>query len=455
MSNQEMNKPNWLSELQQKSWEPEILLSGIVLYGLFQIPAILDSLLLYGNDNLFGDTTDLDNLVNSLKVALYWLTCGLILHLVSRGIWVGMVGLSFTFPNGLNKDRLKVSGKFEKVLDKIPPIEQIIINLEKVSSALFSVSFMLFMVMMGAYLFILVFLVIPLVSFDLLIDLNSLSKVGETIVAIYAMTVIIIGLLSLIDFITLGFFRRFKWVSKIYYPFYWVVSVVTLSRFYRPIYYTIISNYGKWKIGVFLIFFAVTSLFGVGGLQDSVFPGESLTQLEFWNNARSTSSFSGYYDDQNDDFHSVQAQIQSDIISENTVRLFVVLKVTREDSIRKHCNYDSLATETEMTGSTIELQCASSFYQVYLDDSLVNDQKWLFHYKQSTEQRGLLTYIDIRDLEPGMHSVKVAGPEKMYGYPFASIPFYRELSQSGYYVPKQPEKKDEDSFLKLKGVLPK
>ncbi|MEQ8238226.1 MAG: hypothetical protein RIA69_03395 [Cyclobacteriaceae bacterium] len=433
---------SWLTELQQKSWEPEILLSGIVLYGLFQIPAILDALLLYGKDNLFGDTTDLDNLISSLKVALYWLTCGLILHLISRGIWVGMVGLSFTFPNGMNKERLKVTGKFEQQLDKIPSIEQIIINLEKVSSALFSVSFMLFMIMMGAYLFILILLVIPIFGVEQLLGIDAFGKTAENVISIYAVTILSIGGLSLVDFVTLGFFRRFKWVSKLYYPLYWLVSSITLSRFYRPIYYTIISNYGKWKIGLFLIFFAVTSVFGVGGLQDGVFPGESLTQLEFWNNSRRSTSFSGHYDDQIDDFHSVQAQIQSDIISGNTLRLFVVLKVSREDSIRKYCNYDSLISQTKMISSEIEHHCASAFYHVYLNDSLISDQKWLFKYKQRTEQRGLISYIDVSDLPQGMHSIRVRGPKEMYKFNFSEIPFYREISQNEYYVPQKPKKKE-------------
>ena len=116
-SKHEFEKPAWLNELQQKSWEPEILLSGIVLYGMFQIPDLLDSFLEFGNDNLFGSTTDLDNFVSSIKVALYWLIGTLILHLISRGIWVGMVGLSYTFPNGINRDRLKMSGKFTSTID--------------------------------------------------------------------------------------------------------------------------------------------------------------------------------------------------------------------------------------------------------------------------------------------------------------------------------------------------
>lgn len=123
-----MEKPKWLDELQQKSWEPEILLSGIVLYGMFQAPGLLDSFLAFAKLNIDGNFNSLDNLVALLKIGFYWLTLGLILHLISRGIWVGMVGLSFTFPDGIKKENLKLSPRFRKRVDRIPSIEQIITN---------------------------------------------------------------------------------------------------------------------------------------------------------------------------------------------------------------------------------------------------------------------------------------------------------------------------------------
>ena len=207
-SKHEFEKPAWLNELQQKSWEPEILLSGIVLYGMFQIPDLLDSFLEFGNDNLFGSTTDLDNFVSSIKVALYWLIGTLILHLISRGIWVGMVGLSYTFPNGINRDRLKMSGKFTNTIDKIPAFEQIIVNLEKISSALFSIAFMLFMIMIGAYLFLLILLIIPILSLSFVMGFDDGS--AEGFIDTYAIIILVIGTVALIDFVTLGLLKRFK-----------------------------------------------------------------------------------------------------------------------------------------------------------------------------------------------------------------------------------------------------
>jgi len=118
-TNQKPEAPAWLAELQQKSWEPEVLLSGIVLYGMFQVPSILDGFIYYFNVNFTISTGDIDSFVRIMKVAVYWLTGGLIAHLISRGIWVGMVGLSFAFPAGINQDNLKHADKYRAFLGRI------------------------------------------------------------------------------------------------------------------------------------------------------------------------------------------------------------------------------------------------------------------------------------------------------------------------------------------------
>lgn len=453
--NQEIDKPSWLSELQQKSWEPEILLSGIVLYGMFQAPDLLDRFYQYATLNIYDNASDVQNLVTILKVALYWLTFGLILHLVSRGIWVGMVGLSFTFPDGINKENLKLSPKFEKAIDRIPPIEKIIINLEKISSSLFSISFMLFMMMIGTYFFFLVMLIIPVLSFIWLLDFKDFTYVEGIIIAVYSMIILGIGFMSLIDFLTLGYLKRIKWLSKIYYPIYRLMSMLTFSRFYRPIYYTIVTNFGKWKIALFLIAFTAISFIGLDKASHSTIPGEEFTRIEMWSNTVDVANFSGHYDDQNDDFHSVKAQIQSDIISENTLRLFVVMELGLEDSIRKNCQYDTLRKKLDTASAYVKNMCVKQFYQVKLDDQQLGEQDWLFHYKQKTNQRGIMSYIDISDLDKGLHYVTIKGPDHMYKGHIAKVPFYREISNTGYYVPKKTQEEDSESYLKLKKVLPK
>jgi len=205
--------PKWLSELQQKSWEPEILLSGIVLYGMFKVPGLLDEFLAFFKPNIFGNSQDIDNLVALFKMGIYWLITGLILHLICRGIWIGMVGLSYTFPNGIRQDKLNYKGKFNDKVNQTPPYERIVIRLEKICSSLFSISFMLFMSLIGGYLFFLFLIVLPFTILYVYFDLGF-SGFLFNVFQVYVVVVLGIGIIALIDFLSLGYFRRFRWFAK-------------------------------------------------------------------------------------------------------------------------------------------------------------------------------------------------------------------------------------------------
>jgi len=423
-------KPNWLTELQQKSWEPEILLSGIVLYGMFQVPELLEDFEAFAKLNLYDNFNDVGNFVALLKVALYWLIFGLILHLVTRGIWVGMVGLSFAFPNGINRNKLILSPKFQEHVNKIPSIEQIILNLDKLCSSLFSISFMMFMMVIGGYAFILLTAILPISAYLTWVGFDNAGENIETFLGIYTMIILGIAVIGLFDFLTLGLLKRYQWLSKIYLPLHKFISFFTLASFYRPIYLTLITNYNKLKIGLFLFLFVLISFFMLNNISTSTsFPGDTWSRLSIWSNSRGVTSYSGHYDDQNQDVFSVRAHIQSDIISDNTVRLFAVLSIGREESIKEFCDYDSMI-KLDTAKSFVNMHCASIFHQVVIDDIKVENIQWQFHYKQKTKQRGLLAYIDITDLPIGMHTLQVKGPDELYSSAFAEIPFYREISWS-------------------------
>ena len=124
---------------------------------------------------------------------------------------------------------------------------------------------------------------------------------------------LIAGFLGFIDFVTLGFFKRFKWISKIYWPIYRLVGVLTLARFYRPIYYILVSNISRWKIALAIAAFAMISFWSIGNNQ-SQYAGEDFSQINLWSDNIETGAFTGYYDDQNDNIKSVVASIQSDVI---------------------------------------------------------------------------------------------------------------------------------------------
>ena len=419
--------PKWLEDLQQRSWEPEILLSGIVLYGMFKVPALLDWFLTFFRQNIFGNTQDIDNLVALFKMGIYWLITGLILHLICRGIWIGMVGLSYTFPKGIRMDRISYREKFQNKVEKTSSYEEIVIRLEKISSALFSVSFMLFMSLIGGYLFFFLLVVIPFIVAFVYFDMRF-SGSGFDVFQYWVLLILSIGILGLVDFVSLGYFRRFKWFAKIYWPLHRLISALTLSRFYRPIYYGLVTNFNKWVVFAFLLIFSFSSIFGAGRITDTLYPGDGYSRLTYWSRSLGYSAFSGYYDDQNVEVYSERAHIPSDIVNGDVLRLFVVGHITYEENMTEHTPIDSLEKLYPDTSQTaLHLMVVSEFFEVTLDDEPVSDLDWLFHYKSTLDQRGFLTYIDISDLPEGLHWIDVKGPEHMYNFPFAVIPFYRDV----------------------------
>jgi hypothetical protein len=70
------DQKNWLQRLQEGSWEPEILISGIVLYGLFQLfPLIaeLDHYLEHYGLIIFSGGNINENITALLTVSVVWL----------------------------------------------------------------------------------------------------------------------------------------------------------------------------------------------------------------------------------------------------------------------------------------------------------------------------------------------------------------------------------------------
>lgn len=454
MQKQENETPQWLDELQQRSWEPEVLLSGIVLYGMFKVPPVLDRFLLFFKSSIYGTVSDIDNLVGILKLGIYWLIVGLILHLIARGIWVGMVGLSYTFPQGINREKLKFKGRFNTRIDTIPPFQQIIIRLEKLCSSLFSISFMLFMSSLGAYMFLFILVVIP---FVFLISFTSPALWSESVIfKIYLIAVLIVGFIALLDFITIGYIRRYKWAGRFYWPVHQVISVLTFARFYRPIYFGFASNYSRKTIVFILILFTTISLYAFGTITD---PNETTSsRISLWHTSRGDQAFHGYYDDQNDERFSVQVQIPSDIIDENVLRVFIPVDINKEDSIKAYVNYDSLiaaARENKIPYSKRDLHAVKKFYHIYLNDSLLQNLNWFYHYKSKTGQQGYLAYVNISSLNVGIHHLQVGGPPSMYKQHWADVPFYRDISDSKEESPLYNKQDRTEEYLQVKPTLPK
>ena len=134
----------------------------------------------------------------------------------------------------------------------------------------------------------------------------------------------------MIDYFSLGFFKKLKWFSKVYYPFYQFYNVITLSSLSRSIYYYLISKFSKKKIR--LVYLAALTLimtfFLLDFNQHQYYPEES-------NPFTISSNF--YDDDRPEDEYINSVSIQSSFIDKPNFQVFLRYDASDNALIKNNC----------------------------------------------------------------------------------------------------------------------
>lgn len=393
------SKDNWLRRIQEGSWEPEILISGIVLFGLFKVyPLIgeLDYFLEMNSSSMFslGDVNEA--LTSILKFANVILIVGFLSHILFRSVWAAFVGLSYVYKSGVKGKKLNYPDRYMSDIQKRGDYTMQIIKLEKICSAIFAMSFLLFMWLAGLSVF-----------FSLVAALIGLFNVlfpGNYDYTVLNNTLVIFSLIVFIDFISLGGLRKIPYINKIYYPLHKLAGWLTLSFLYRNIYYGFVSNHKKWKISLALILFSLISFFSV-----LLIRANESTLVRAMDLAPHNSPYrldeTNYRNKVKDGVFSKRMHIDGFVIDKSYVELFIVHTTEFEDGwILPACNYDSLKEVKGVSHDSLRMSCLENFYGVALDGNLLEDD-FIYQRNSTTNQDGLLQIIDISVLENGKHKL--------------------------------------------------
>ena len=145
----------WLDRIAQESWEPELIISGIAIYALFQLPALLDQLLDYYQFNIQVGTNFVDEAlpllaIIMLKTGVYVLTVGFVLHFLVRAFWVAFIGLNSVYETGIKFESLSYNDTYKKLLrEKMGSPKEFALSLDKTAGILLSLSFLIVLVLAG------------------------------------------------------------------------------------------------------------------------------------------------------------------------------------------------------------------------------------------------------------------------------------------------------------------
>ncbi|NJO02785.1 MAG: hypothetical protein HC880_14885, partial [Bacteroidia bacterium] len=108
------SKPEWLEDIQNRSWEPELFISGGIIFFLLQVTDFLykESFLMLQRSGNYEPI-----IIASLLIAAFnALIFGFVIHLIMRGFWVAAITLSYVFPEGIRMSKIHYAGVFKKRL---------------------------------------------------------------------------------------------------------------------------------------------------------------------------------------------------------------------------------------------------------------------------------------------------------------------------------------------------
>ena len=441
--NDEGKLRRWVSNLQLESWQLELLITG---FSIFLLATSVDQYAEFSASFRFNKlvASSASNVIfigagrfilNTIPLALNFFLISLLVHLLLRGFWIGIVGLS-SVSNTIDIESLKLKGPFRKrIPEKIRSLDDLIFFLDQVSSVIFAYTYLLAfsiisVMLVSAFLFSLLGVG---TFFQNSVDGNQGVLILLSVLNFFLVLILAVGaVIFFLDTILFSAFKKSKWFSVLYYPIYRFFSVISLSFIYRSIYYHLITNYTKKQIiSVTLVLGA--SLFvayRIDAWQTYPYYPEVIDENQYIVQK-------GHYDDERREGYIYSGSIPSKFVKNDFLELFLryspssneVLSVlcpdfrdlernvslTRAMSAGAKSAQDSTLTLEEILGTDESYEalvkssvgCLSSIYEVYIDGEKRDDLEFFFTRHDNKGERGVETVIDIAELRRGRHLITI------------------------------------------------
>ncbi len=402
-----------LQKLQEESWQLELLISGFAIFGLF---SAWEPIQIYAREAQNNQEVLKSIVLVVASVSCAILLFNLLLHVTLRGLWIGALGLRYV-SGDIDYDELKYSPKFTNYLKKkIGSFDKYIATLENYCSIIFAISFLLIF-----YVLALTFTIAAIgLTAENIIDNENLPTWVSKGLGIPIVIFIVIGmLLTFIDFITQGWLKKKQWISKIYFPIYWVFSFITLSFLYRPLVYNFLDNKFLKRISFILVPFYFIILLGTSlKYNKSNYIEKSNTSSTYY------ASSKNYEDMLNEEGQFIKiAAIPSKVINDSYLKVFMIFSdgiedriFSRNKSLKPEKDKRGLTTGMEFSGSGLNRKERDSLKREYLKTFnniykvVIDSVQWHSEFilgESKTKEFGFETYLDIKKLSKGKHTLKI------------------------------------------------
>ncbi|PHI18979.1 hypothetical protein CEQ90_15170 [Lewinellaceae bacterium SD302] len=399
------SKPEWLSRLEEESYQAELLISGAAIFGCLLLPGLISDLEGYVLYTVNRESMTIWYFIFLfLNMLAYVLIITFLLHFTMRALWVGMVSFNSAYPDGY-KPNERFSKHFQQqLIEDIGDVHGYIRELDKSCSTIFGAGFSIAFVALGYILLMSVFAALFYALRDYLPTFAGWVLAGTIFV-------LVMGFAVFSTILSTKKYRDGNFAKRYHYPIARLFNRAFMNIGYRPASYitgVLTSQKADQKSGVWLPL-VVSALIGMtGGML-----------------GMSNMNVRAYFDDVYHRMASDPATLIPEVYADHEpegyvyhpvipahemeagelLTVFLPLPNREKFELERQCDLPEASGERNETARNArrarEVDCARSFYRFYLNDR----------------------ELRVEDLQRHLY-----GPEKQFGF---QATFYRPPAKEG------------------------
>lgn len=429
-----------IAAFQKDSWQLEVFISGGIVYWLYSVTDDFQSFFF----EIYPISYTTSNQI-ILLFGAYTITRALLIgfsaNLLLRAVWLAYLGLSYWYPRGLNKERLPQNVAFSNRIDKSKTAAERLLDIERWCNLSFS-----FAVVFALFSFSLVVIMSGLMYLILWITgQNFLDNSWITYGMVIGLVLLQLGILDKL-FYSKGS-PDSRW-GRFRDRFSRVLDVLTLSFLFKREFLVLRTNAKPWLVyGLSVLYLGLALLISINQIGRyypfgtfNIEPFDDRTQYDL----PLATSVNGlrYENNLTPERVSFYGCIQSDIIKEDYLKLFVVSWVNFDQYLQNrftHHDYKTSVPNLESSqayqrfykkNDSLYQKVLNDLFTVRIDGEEYPDLLWRETINAITREEGYVTYIPIDSLAKKEHMLilersYVNNEGKTDSSVWMKIPFYK------------------------------
>lgn len=404
--NQEENKgkikahdAEWLKELEVQSWQAELVMSGLIITGLFQTP---DLFMKWVESSIIQSGEIEYSFLNMASIFfLVGIDCLIVffgIHLLFRGIWIALLGLNSVYPNGIDVTSKNGMGEkyWQKTKEKYPDLTAYNIELDANCSLIFSMATVTIIIVSSFSILILLFY-----QFVRLLT-SYFPIISDYIVPIGIGIYFLFMLVSLTARFLGKKYPDNERIEKILTGYGFAMSALfSLYIFRKPIGYisSITTSNSKSKYGIIVII--MSGLMGFMGAKQTeshyAFNDFNAKKYFIFNNKPHQILAFNYENLLDKETEIYTPVIQADVVTDDFLKVFIPTIAREKEHINlKDYNFMDRFKMSDVQRETIDkyrLTAYRQFNRIYINNVEQLNLEHQFYTHPQAAERGLLVYV--------------------------------------------------------------